>query len=77
MLESAVGGAHCLAMATLPNMKYPNDVFESRRFFSDDLGRPEMKLSGPSQITASSKPGVGVEPDPQRLERLTVEYVRV
>jgi o-succinylbenzoate synthase len=77
MLESAVGAAHCLATATLPNMGYPNDVFESRRFFADDLGRPETVLSGPSQITASSQPGIGVQPDPQRLEMLTVEHVRL
>lgn len=74
MLESAVGAAHCLAMATLANMKYPNDIFESRRFFADDLGRPETVLSGPSQITALDRPGIGVEPEPKRLEQLTVEY---
>src|SRR2546426_3959756 len=26
MLESAVGASHCLALATLPNIKYPSDI---------------------------------------------------
>lgn len=73
MLESAVGAAHCLAMATLDNMKYPNDIFPSSRFYQKDLGRPEMKLSGPSQVTAAETAGIGVEPDPEQLERMTVE----
>ncbi|MBI4579479.1 MAG: o-succinylbenzoate synthase [Planctomycetes bacterium] len=77
MVESALGAAHCLAMATLENMKYPSDIFPSSRFYARDLGRPEMALSGPSQITAASVPGVGVEPDPEQLQRMTVEYVRV
>ncbi|HPZ99815.1 MAG TPA: o-succinylbenzoate synthase [Phycisphaerae bacterium] len=75
MLESALGAAHCLAMATLPNMKYPNDIFPSSRFYEKDLGRPEMKLSGPSRMTAAAVPGVGVEPDPEQLDRVTVQRV--
>lgn len=77
MIESALGAAHCLAMATLPNMRYPNDIFPSSRFYEKDLGRPEMVLSGPGQITAASVPGVGVEPDPERLARMMVEHVRL
>jgi O-succinylbenzoate synthase len=77
MLESAVGAAHCLAMATMPNMKYPNDIFPSSRFYKQDLGRPEMNLSGPSQVTATSLPGLGVEPDPEQLARVMVEHVRL
>jgi O-succinylbenzoate synthase len=77
MIESALGAAHCLAMATLPNMKYPNDIFPSSRFYRRDLGTPEMNLSGPSQVTAASVPGVGVEPDPEQLERMMIEHVRL
>jgi O-succinylbenzoate synthase len=73
MVESGLGGAHCLAMATLPNIRYPSDVFPSTRFFEKDLVRPEIVLSGPSRMTASSAPGVGVEPDADELDRRTVE----
>lgn len=73
MIESALGAAHCLAAATLPNMQYPNDIFPSTRFYANDLGQPPMVLSGPAQVTAAAAPGVGVEPDATRLEQMTVE----
>lgn len=73
MLETAIGALHCAAMATLPNMGYPGDVFPSSRFFQKDLGRPEIILSGPSQMTLPTAMGLGAEPDPEVLERLTVE----
>jgi O-succinylbenzoate synthase len=77
MLESAIGAAHCLAMATKSNIRYPSDVFPSNRFFDRDLGLPETQLSGPSQIIAQPGPGIGVEPDPEQLERLTVEQTLI
>ena len=73
MLESAVGAAHCQALATLSNMKYPSDVFPSSRFFKKDLGEPELELSGPSQIKAFPGPGIGCAPDPGRLAAQTIE----
>ncbi|MHB9130958.1 MAG: o-succinylbenzoate synthase [Armatimonadota bacterium] len=73
MLESAVGASHCLALATLPNIQYPSDVFPSNRFYTEDLGVPAMALSGPSVMTASALPGIGAEPDPARLAKHTIE----
>lgn len=77
MLESAVGVAHCLALATLPGFKYPADIFPSSRFYRQDLGEPEVILSGPSQIQALDRPGIGTVPDPNRLARLIVEHAGV
>jgi O-succinylbenzoate synthase len=73
MLESAVGQSHNLALATLPNIKYPSDIFPTSRFYRQDLGEPEMLLSGPSQMRAADTPGIGCEPHPERLARMTVE----
>jgi len=73
MLESAVGQSFNIALATLPNIQYPCDVFPTSRFYRQDLGRPEIVLSGPSQVTASDEAGIGCEPHPQRLERLTLQ----
>jgi o-succinylbenzoate synthase len=68
-----VGQAHNIAFATLPNIKYPSDIFPTRRFYAEDLGEPRLELSGPSEITAPPGPGIGCEPHPERLERLQVE----
>ncbi|MBM3262982.1 MAG: o-succinylbenzoate synthase [candidate division Zixibacteria bacterium] len=75
MLESALGASVCKALASLANMKYPSDVFPSSRFYAEDLSRPSIALSGPSQMTLSDTPGVGAAPDPIRLERQTLDRV--
>lgn len=46
MLESAVGASHCLALATLDNIRYPSDIFASDKFYVRDLAAPPMALSG-------------------------------
>ena len=73
MVESGLGALHCAAMATLPNIKYPSDVFPGSRFFKKDLVTPGLTLTGPSQMTLPTVPGVGAEPDPEQLERLVVD----
>lgn len=77
MLESAVGVAHCLALATLPGFTYPADIFPSRNYYRQDLAEPEIALSGVSRIRALDVPGIGTTPDPDRLSRLTVEHATV
>ena len=72
MLESAVGGAICAELATLPNFTYPGDIFPSSYFYRNDLGKPELVLSGPGEIATSRVPGIAQEPDPDLLERWTV-----
>ena len=73
MLESGLGAGHCLALATLPNIKYPSDIFPTSRFYQKDLALPEITLCGPSQIAAPYRPGLGFDPDPQQLAKLTVD----
>jgi len=70
MLESAIGSYHCIALATLPNIKYPADIFPSRRFYKKDLGFPEIELSGTARVKALPSPGIGCVPDKQQLENL-------
>lgn len=77
MLESAVGAAHCAALATLPNVQYPSDIFPSDRFYAQDLGNPETVMAGSSVIRATSKPGIGCEPNPELLQKYQVEYANI
>jgi O-succinylbenzoate synthase len=73
MLESAVGQGPTLALATLPKINYPSDIFPSNRLYTRDLSEPEIVLSGPSQITAPQSPGHGFKPVIDRLKRCTIE----
>lgn len=77
MLESAVGACHCIALATLPNIHYPADIFPSRRFYRKDLSTPEIELSGPARIKALPLPGIGCVPDRGQLEKWVVESHRL
>jgi O-succinylbenzoate synthase len=77
MLESGIGASHCLALATLPNIRYPSDVFPSRRFFERDLTCPEMELSGPSQMSPLEEAGIGCLPIEELLAARTVESVHL
>jgi O-succinylbenzoate synthase len=73
MLESALGQSISLAMATLPNVKYPSDIFPSNRFYETDLAEPEIVLSGTSVVEASSEAGLGYYPKLESLDRRTIE----
>ena len=73
MLESAVGGAICAELATLPNFTYAGDIFPSSYFYANDIGKPEVVLSGPGEVRTSDVPGIAQEPDPELLALWTVE----
>jgi o-succinylbenzoate synthase len=77
MLESAVGGSHNIAFATLANMQYPCDIFPTSRFYVQDLGTPPIEHSAPSEFEASEEPGIGVCPNEQLLEELAIEQTVV
>jgi O-succinylbenzoate synthase len=74
MLESAIGGAICAELATLPNFTYPGDIFPSSYFYTNDLGKPEIVLSGRGEVPTSRVPGIAQAPDPQLLARWTAEH---
>jgi O-succinylbenzoate synthase len=74
MLESAIGGAICAELATLPNFTYPGDIFPSSYFYRDDVGKPEIVLEGRGRVATSRVPGIPQEPDPELLARWTVDH---
>jgi O-succinylbenzoate synthase len=73
MLETAIGSAVCVELATLPNFTYPADIFPSSYFYTRDAGTPDIVLDGPGRVATSRVPGIAQEPDPELLERWTVD----
>lgn len=71
MLESGIGRAHNLCLATLPGFTLPGDISESRRYWEQDLVIPEFELSG-GRMVPLSLPGIGVALDDSRIHDLTV-----
>ena len=56
MLESSLGAHQSMALATLPNFTYPNDIFPSVTYYRPDMSEPPIELSGVSQVTAPNTP---------------------
>jgi O-succinylbenzoate synthase len=69
MLETGVGRAANLALAALPGFTLPGDTSASRRYYDGDV-TPEFVLDG-GQIPVPAGAGIGVDPIPEALEKLT------
>ncbi|HCP19229.1 MAG: o-succinylbenzoate synthase [Candidatus Puniceispirillum sp. TMED52] len=77
MLESAVGQAPSMALATKDNVGYPCDIFPSSRFFEDDFSAPDITLSQNGRITAPDRPGCGFSPKMDKLHKHSVATARI
>jgi O-succinylbenzoate synthase len=73
MLDSDLGQAASLALATLPNVRYPADIFPQGTFYDSDVCEPPMRMSGPSLMQAPSRPGLGWQPNLQVLRTQLIE----
>lgn len=72
MLESGVGRAHNIAMATLPGFTLPGDVSASSRYWAEDIIEPPVTVSAHGTIAAPKKPGLGFDVNMARIDSLTV-----
>jgi o-succinylbenzoate synthase len=72
MLESGVGRAHNIAMATLEGFTLPGDVSASARYWEEDIIEPPVTVSPQGTITAPDGPGIGFEINLSRVDKLTV-----
>ena len=71
MLESGIGRAHNIAMATLAGFTLPGDVSASSRYWHEDIIEPPVTVSARGTIAAPEKPGLGFEINLNRIEQLT------
>jgi O-succinylbenzoate synthase len=73
MLESGVGRAYNVALASLPNFSLPGDLSPSARYWERDVVRPEWTMDADGMVRVPrARPGLGVEPDVDRIDDLTV-----
>ena len=78
MLESGVGRAYNVALASLPNFTLPGDLSPSARYWERDIVAPEwtMDQDGMVQVPRAAA-GLGVAVDEGRVDDLTVRRVEV
>lgn len=73
MLESGVGRAYNVALASLPNFKLPGDLSPSARYWERDIVTPEWTMDNTGMVRVPlDAPGIGVHVDMDRIDNLTV-----
>ncbi|MEO8621427.1 MAG: o-succinylbenzoate synthase [bacterium] len=73
MLESGIGRAYNVALASLPNFSLPGDLSPSARYWAQDIVTPEWTMDEEGMVhVPRHRPGLGVSVDVERIEALTV-----
>jgi O-succinylbenzoate synthase len=60
MLETGIGRASNLALASLPGFSLPGDISASERYYARDITRERFVLKPDSTIDVPDLPGLGV-----------------
>jgi O-succinylbenzoate synthase len=63
MLESGIGRAHNVALASLPGFTLPGDISASRRYFERDVVVPPVEVAEDGTVAVPTAPGLGFEVD--------------
>jgi O-succinylbenzoate synthase len=72
MLETGVGRAGNIALATLPGFQLPGDISASDRYYERDIVQTPFSLNSDSTISVPAGPGLGISIDESALESYTL-----
>ena len=72
MLETGIGRACNVALASLPNFRLPGDISASDRYWAEDIVEPPFILQRGGTISVPTRWGLGVRVKVDLVERLTV-----
>jgi O-succinylbenzoate synthase len=75
MLETNVGRATNVALATLPNFMLPGDISASARYYREDVAEPDFVLNDDSTLSVPGGPGLGVRVIPERLAAVRLRHL--
>lgn len=72
MLETGIGRAYNVALASLPNFSLPGDLSPSARYWARDVVTPEWTMDAEGMVhVPRARPGLGVDVDVEFIESLT------
>lgn len=74
MLETNVGRATNVAMASLPNFTLPGDISASERYYLEDVAEPNFVLNEDSTLSVPTGPGLGVRVIGERLKAVRLRH---
>jgi O-succinylbenzoate synthase len=72
MLETGIGRASNVALASLPGFRLPGDISASARYYHEDVIDPPFVLNPDSTVSVPSGPGLGVNVRPEVIQRYTL-----
>jgi o-succinylbenzoate synthase len=72
MLESGIGRAANVALASLPGFTLPGDISASARYYAEDLVEPPFVLNSDSTLTVPTGPGLGIMVRRDMLKKYTL-----
>jgi O-succinylbenzoate synthase len=75
MLETGVGRAANLALASLPNFLLPGDISATDRYYDEDITDQRFTLNPDSTIDVPALPGLGITINRQALDRVTIDRI--
>ena len=75
MLETGVGRASNLALASLPGFTLPGDISASSRYYKQDITFETFELNPDSTISVPTAPGLGVTIDEKALQQYTRDTI--
>jgi O-succinylbenzoate synthase len=75
MLESGIGRAHNIHLASLPNFTLPGDIAASKRYYQPDLIEPAIDIATDGTIAVPTAPGIGVNIIRERVDQATLRHV--
>jgi O-succinylbenzoate synthase len=73
MLESGIGRAGNVALASLQNFTLPGDISASKRYYKEDIVEPEFIVNPDGTMNVPANPGIGVEVNMKMLQKVTVK----
>ncbi len=71
MLESGIGRAHNIALASLDGFTLPGDISASSRYFERDIISPGVVVAADGTVAVPDGPGLGFEVDMSFIESRT------
>jgi O-succinylbenzoate synthase len=77
MLETGIGRAHNIHLASLPNFSLPGDIAASKRYYAPDLIEPSIEVARDGTIGVPMAPGIGVHIVRERVDHATLRAITI
>lgn len=73
MLDTGLARAHNIAIASLPNYKFPGDLPASTRYWHQDIITPPITIDKNAMVEVPARPGIGFDLIPEMVDKFTYE----